>query len=137
MTYGRKAIVPLVARLVAQHPELRIDLRLSDQFTDIVGSGIDAVVRVGKIADTRLVARRIDQQQLAVYAAPAYLERRGRPGRPQDLHSHDCVVFQMPSSGRYRPWEFIVNRKPLALQPAPRHVVNEGEGLVLVLVSLQ
>ena len=130
VTYGRKAIVPLVARLVAQHPELRIDLRLSDQFTDIIGSGIDAVVRVGKIADTRLVARRIDQQQLAVYAAPAYLERRGRPGRPQDLHSHDCVVFQMPSSGRYRPWEFIVNRKPLALQPAPRHVVNEGEGLV-------
>lgn len=130
VTYGRKVIVPLAARLVARHPQLRIDLRLSDQFTDLIGSGLDAVVRVGQIADTRLVARRIDQQQLAVYAAPGYLERRGRPARPQELDAHDCVVFQLPSSGRYRAWDFTVNRKPLTLQPAPRHVVNEGEGLV-------
>jgi len=130
VTYGRTVIVPLAARLAARHPALRLDLRLSDQFTDVIGSGVDAVVRVGQIADTRLVARRIDQQQLAVYGAPGYLKRKGRPRRPADLAKHDCVVFQMPSSGRYRSWEFLVKGKPLALRPAPRHAINEGEGLV-------
>ena len=130
VTYGRKVIVPIAARLVARHPALRIDLRLSDQFTDIIGSGLDAVVRVGEVADNRLVARRIGAQQLAVLGAPAYFRHRGKPRRPQDVHAHDCVVFQMPTSGRHRPWEFLVNRKPLALHPGPRHVVNEGEGLV-------
>jgi len=130
ITYGKKVIVPLAARLVARHPELRLDLRLSDHFTDVIGSGVDAVVRIGAIADQRLVARRIGEQQLAVYGAPQYLERRGTPRRPKDLQGHDCVVFQMPTSGRHRPWEFRVKRRPLVLHPAPRHVVNDGEGLV-------
>ena len=128
VTYGKKVIVPLAARLVARHPQLRLDLRLSDQFTDVIGSGVDAVVRVGAIADRRLVARRIGEQQLAVYGAPQYLKRRGTPRKPKDLRGHDCVVFQMPTSGRYRPWEFLVNRRPLVLHPAPRHVVNDGRG---------
>jgi DNA-binding transcriptional LysR family regulator len=130
VTYGKKVIVPLAARLAARHPDLRLDVRLSDQFVDVIGSGVDAVVRVGEIADTRLIARRIDAQQLAVYGAPEYFRRKGRPRKPADLGKHDCVVFQMPTSGRYRPWEFLVKRKPLALHPAPRHVINEGEGLV-------
>jgi DNA-binding transcriptional LysR family regulator len=130
ITYGKKVIVPLAARLAARHPELRLDLRLSDQFADVIGSGVDAVVRVGEVADTRLVARRIGQQQLAVFGAPGYLKRRGRPRRPQDIEAHDCLLFQMPTSGRYRPWEFLLKRRPLALQPAPRHAMNDGEGLV-------
>lgn len=130
VTYGKKVIVPLAARLAARHPALRIDLRLSDQYTDVIASGVDAVLRVGEVADARLVARRVDEQQLAVFGAPAYLKRRGRPRRLQDLDAHDCVVFRMPTSGRYRPWEFLANRKPVALHPAPRHEMNEGEGLV-------
>ena len=130
VTYGRKVIVPIAARLAARHPDLRLDIRFSDQFTDVIASGVDAVVRIGEIADTRLVARRIGQQQLVVYGAPQYLRRRGWPRKPQDLKAHDCLVFQLPSSGRYRPWEFMVKRKPVVLHPAPRHVLNEGEGLV-------
>ena len=130
VTYGKKVIVPLAARLVARHPDLRLDLRLSDQFTDVVGSGVDAVVRIGAIADQRLVARRIDEQQLAVYGAPRYFKRRGRPRKPKDLQAHDCVLFQMPTSGRHRPWEFRVSQRALVLHPTPRHVVNDGEGLV-------
>jgi len=130
VTYGKKVIVPLAARLAARHSELRLDIRLSDQYTDVIASGVDAVIRVGEIADTRLVARRIDEQQLAVLGAPAYFKRRGRPGRPQEVGAHDCVLFRMPTSGRHRPWEFLVNRRPLVLHPVPRHEVNEGEGMV-------
>jgi DNA-binding transcriptional LysR family regulator len=130
VTYGKKVIVPLAARLVARYPELRLDVRLSDQYADVIGSGVDAVVRVGEVADTRLVARRIGEQQLLVCGAPEYLRRKGRPRKPQDLKAHDCILFQMPTSGRYRAWEFTVGRRPVALHPAARHVLNEGEGMV-------
>ena len=130
ITYGKKVVLPAVAELVARHPGLRVDVRLSDQFTDVIGSGVDAVVRIGEVADARLVARRIGEQQLVVCASPAYLERKGAPSKPGDIAAHECVVFQMPTSGRYRPWEFLVRGRRLALQAPPIHVVNEGEGLV-------
>jgi DNA-binding transcriptional LysR family regulator len=133
ITYGKKVILPVAARLAARYPELRLDVRLSDQFADVIGSGVDAVVRVGEIADARLVARRIDEQQLAVFGSPAYLKRRGRPRTPADLQGHDCVVFQMPTSGRPRQWDFLAKGKPLAVHPQPRHVVNDGEGIVSAL----
>ena len=130
ITYGKKIVLPVLARLVREHPSLRLEIRLSDQFADVVGSGVDAVVRVGEVADTRLVARRIDRQQLAVYGTPQYLRRRRPPRRPAEIASHECIVFQMPSSGRRRPWEFRARNQRLALHPAPAHVVNDGEGLL-------
>lgn len=130
VTYGKKVVLPLAARLALRYPGLRLDLRLSDQYADIIGSGVDAVVRVGEVSDARLVARRIGTQQLAVYGAPGYFARKGRPRKPADLEGHDCVLFQMPSSGRYRQWEFLLKRKPLVLHPPPVHIVNDGEGLV-------
>jgi LysR family transcriptional regulator for bpeEF and oprC len=130
VTYGKKVVLPVAARLALRHPGLRLHVRLSDQYADIIGSGVDAVVRVGEVSDARLVARRIGTQQLAVYGAPEYFARKGRPRKPADLEAHDCVLFQMPTSGRYRPWEFLLRRKPLVLHPPPLHVVNEGEGLV-------
>jgi DNA-binding transcriptional LysR family regulator len=130
ITYGKKVVLPLAAGLVRRHPALRVDVRLSDQFADVVGSGLDAVIRVGEVADSRLVARRIGEQQLAVYGSPAYLERKGKPRRPADVAAHDCVLFQMPTSGRYRPWEFLVRGRKVAMHPEPRLVVNDGEGIV-------
>jgi DNA-binding transcriptional LysR family regulator len=130
VTYGKKVILPLLAGLARNHPQLRFEVRLSDQYADLIGSGVDAVVRIGELGDTRLVARRIDRQHLAVYGSPEYLKRRGRPRRPSELDSHDCILFQMPTTGRHRPWEFRVKGRALALRPAPAHVVNDGEGMV-------
>jgi DNA-binding transcriptional LysR family regulator len=130
VTYGKKVVLPVLAQLVREHPQLGLEIRLSDQFADVIGSGVDAVVRIGEVADTRLVARRIDRQQLAVYGAPGYFARRRRPRRPADLASHECILFQMPTSGRRRPWEFRAKGKRLSMHPAPAHVVNDGEGMV-------
>jgi DNA-binding transcriptional LysR family regulator len=130
MTYGKHKVMPVLAALVRRHPGLRVDVRMSDQFVDLIASGVDAVVRVGEVADTRLVARRIDQQRLCVYGSPQYLARKGRPRRPADLEHHDCLLFQMPTSGRPRQWEFQRAGKSLVVHPRPAHVVNDGEGLV-------
>src|SRR5687767_13786978 len=63
VTYGKKVILPLLARLARGHPQLRFEVRLSDQYADLIGSGLDALVRIGEVSDTRLVARQIDRQQ--------------------------------------------------------------------------
>jgi DNA-binding transcriptional LysR family regulator len=85
---------------------------------------------VGEIADSRLVALRIGEQQLRVYGAPAYFAGRKPPRTLGELEHHDCIVFRNPSSGRERPWEFHHLGRRLTLQPKARYVVDEGEGLV-------
>lgn len=113
-----------------RYPELRLDLRLSDRYADVIGSGVDAVVRVGTVSDSRLVARTIDRQWLGVYASPAYLKRKGRPTEPGKLAGHDCVVYRLGTTGRDRPWEFRVGRQHRVLRPETKYVIDEGEALV-------
>ena len=129
-TYGKQVIVPLVADLARRHPELRIDIRLSDTFADVIGAGLDAVIRVGTIDDSRLVARSFDVQHLGVYAAPGYLSRRGRPRAPAAIDGHDCGLFRLPTTGRERPWQFSVGGEAITMHPRARFVMNDGEGLV-------
>ena len=103
-----QVLVPAAAALAQRYAGLGLDLRLSDRFADVIGEGLDAVLRVGQIADSGLVALPIGEQQLRVYGAPAYFKRRRAPGAPADLDGHACVVFRNPTSGRERPWDFRV-----------------------------
>ncbi|MBL6750829.1 MAG: LysR family transcriptional regulator [Nevskia sp.] len=130
VTYGRSVVMPLVARLVRDHPAMGFDIRLSDDYADIIGGGFDAVIRIGAIRDSALVARTIDHQELGVYASGDYLARRGVPRRPEDLESHDRVVFRMPATGRVRPWQFRRERRLIEQAPPAKYAVNEGEALV-------
>lgn len=130
VTYGKLHVVPVLAALALEHPALRVELRLSDEYADLVGGGLDAAVRIGEVDDSRLVARRIDRQELGVYAAPALLERTGRPRHPAETASRPCIAFRVPRTGRLRPWTFRVDGAPFTLQAPGPHVVNEGEGLV-------
>lgn len=129
IAYGRLVVLPVLARLASENPGLDIDLRLSDAYADVIGSGLDAVVRVGEIADSRLVARVFDREYMGVYGSPAYFARRGRPKQPADLERHDCVRFRVPGTGRHRPWYFRVAEKEVPFEPGTRYAVNEGNGL--------
>jgi DNA-binding transcriptional LysR family regulator len=130
VTYGKRVVLPTLAALARRHEGFRFEVQLSDQFVDVIGAGVDAVVRIGEIADRRLVARRVGEQRIGVYASPEYLRRRGRPRKPADLATHDCVAFQMLSTRRIRPWTFLVRRRRLALRPRAACVIDDGEGLV-------
>lgn len=130
VSYGKQRIVPAVAGLAATHPALRVELRLSDQYADLIGSGIDAAVRIGEVDDSRLVARRIDRQYLGVYGAPALLARHGRPAHPREVAAVPCVAFRLPHTGRLRPWAFRLDGAPFTLPGPGPHACNEGEALV-------
>jgi DNA-binding transcriptional LysR family regulator len=130
VTYGKKVILPTLAQLARRHPDFRFEVQLSDQFVDLIGAGLDAVVRIGEIADRRLVARRVDEQGLGVYASPDYLRRRARPGKPSDISAHDCVVFQMLTTRRLRPWAFQQKGRRITVTPPATRMIDDGEGLV-------
>jgi DNA-binding transcriptional LysR family regulator len=127
--------VPKLARLAARHPRIALDVTFSDRFADVVKEGFDAAVRIGRLRDSTLVARPIAQQRLVVCASPVYLESAGRPTRPDALSGHRCLVFRMPSTGRVRPWEFVVGRQPHALAPRSTVTMNDGEALVAAAVA--
>lgn len=135
VTWGKKVLVPLLAQLAARHPKLALDVALTDRYVDLVGEGFDAVVRVGMLRDSSLVARTFGRQELIVVGSPRYLAANGRPASPAALAAHRCLVFRMPTSGRPRPWEFRVDGRPLSLAPATRVTMNDGEALVLAAVE--
>jgi LysR family transcriptional regulator, regulator for bpeEF and oprC len=130
-TYGKRVVVPALTRLVARYPKLALEVGFSDQWVDLVQQGLDAVVRVGELGNSTLVARRLGEQALVTCASPAYLRKRGTPKAPSDLDGHDCLVFRLPSSGRPRPWQFRDGRRTVQFVPSARCVMNDGEAIVI------
>jgi DNA-binding transcriptional LysR family regulator len=92
---------PLVARFVAEHPGVHIELVLTTRMVDLVAEGFDFALRAGVLTDSRLVARRLRASPLGLYASPDYLKQRGTPLKVIDLLNHDCVMFR-PDRGRAR-----------------------------------
>lgn len=90
--FGSVRLPGALASFMAAHPNVEIDLRLTDTRVALVEEGIDLAVRIGKLQDSSLVARRLAAMPLIVCAALAYLERRGRPDHPSALATHDCLI---------------------------------------------
>ena len=128
--YGKRFVMPLLAGMLRAHPDLRLDIRLTDMQVDLVRDSVDLAVRIGQLQDSTLVARRVDQQGLVLCASPAYLTAHGTPRRIEDLAGHAAIVFRLPTSGRDRPWQFRRRGTPLELSPLPRVRIGETEGLV-------
>jgi LysR family transcriptional regulator, regulator for bpeEF and oprC len=128
--YGKRFVLPLLTPMLDKHPALRLDLRLSDMWVDLVREGTDMAVRIGSLRDSTLVARRVDQQSLALIASADYLAARGTPRRLEDLSGHAAITFRVPSSGRDRPWQFQQRGAPVELIPPPKVRISETESLV-------
>jgi len=130
LTYGRRVLMPLLARLLQAHPALELDLRLRDSFADLAREGLDAAIRVGELRDSSLVAWRFDWQHQVLVASPGYLAARGKPSHIDDLRGHTAIVFRQPSTGRARPWQFAGPQGLLEWSPQARVQVNDGEGML-------
>ena len=90
---GRTVIAPLLPRFLAGHAAVSVELLLIDRAVNLVEENIHLVIRVGRLPDSALVARKLGDVSMIVCAAPSYIERRGAPGSPDELRQHDCLVF--------------------------------------------
>lgn len=114
---GVHLLAPALPRLRERHPGLKIDLRLSDRMVDIVEEGVDVAIRVGELADSRLISRRLAPHRVCAFASPGYLARRGIPKHPDELAGHDCVNFRYQSSGQALRWPFRVGGRTIEITP--------------------
>ncbi|MCM8594736.1 LysR family transcriptional regulator [Accumulibacter sp.] len=130
IVYGRRVLLPVLARLVERYPALQLDLRLHDSYTDLIRDGIDLAVRVGTLGDSRLVARRFAEQVLVLCASPAYLGEHGPPQTIDDLATHRAIVHRLPTSGRLRSWVLASAGRRIDVDPPSRVQINDGDGVV-------
>ena len=91
--FGRVYVAPRIGALLQRHPDLSIELCIADDVVDMVQQGLDLAIRVGEIADTSLIARRIGSTTAVTVASVDYLAERGEPTHPSDLARHECIVF--------------------------------------------
>ena len=113
---AKKIISPRLGRFHRAHPDVVLDIVIDDGLSDIVAGRFDAGIRVGERLEKDMIAVRLtpDVEMLAV-ASPDYLERRGVPSTPADLHRHACINWRFPGSGRIYRWEFQKKGKKLEM----------------------
>jgi DNA-binding transcriptional LysR family regulator len=98
-SFGVQYLGSAIASFAARYPEVRIDLGLSDRVVDVVEEGWDLAIRIARLVDSSLVARRISQTRMAACAAPAYLQAQGTPAHPAQLGRHRCLSYTYASGG--------------------------------------
>ena len=98
-SFGRLHVMPLMCGFMRAHPHVGLDLTLDDRFVDLIGDGYDVAIRIGSLADSSLVARKLATSRHVVAAAPAYWQQRGIPQTPRDLAGHDCLVYSYLRAG--------------------------------------
>jgi DNA-binding transcriptional LysR family regulator len=102
-TFARLMVIPRLPEFLAMHPDLDVDIVLDDRVIDLVSEGIDVALRMGDLADSSAVARRLATGRRSVVATPAYLKRHGAPRVPADIAAHHAVVYaQLGKSWTFR-----------------------------------
>jgi DNA-binding transcriptional LysR family regulator len=88
----------VTSAFVRAHPAVRVEVSLTARFVDLVKEGFDLAVRAGPLVDSSLLARKLGEDEIGLFASPAYLDRAGRPRRLSDLARHDCILYRAPGA---------------------------------------
>ncbi len=123
--FGTMYVTPAIPAFLARHPEVIVDLSLTDDIIDLVAQRTDVAIRMGDLADSALIARKLGQSRRVVCAAPSYLARMGAPERPADLERHECLTFNFRRAGTA--WRFRVDGREVEQAVAGGVQVNNGE----------
>lgn len=105
-TYAHYRLLPWLPEFRERHQEVRMDIHVSNRNVDFSDEGFDLVIRVRPPGDSTLIVRHLEDAELVVVAAPGYLARHGTPTTLEELTRHECIQFDLPSSGRRIPWLF-------------------------------
>lgn len=124
LSFGVAHLAPALADFAAAHPRVELDIELEDRNVDLAGGGYDLAVRIGRLADSSLIARRIAPVRKHVVASPAYLAARGRPQRPADLADHAILLYANEQ------WRFRTGRGWETIRVTPVLRSNNGDMLL-------
>ena len=133
--FGLHQLAPALPEFLSRHPEVKVELTLTDRVVDLIEEGADLGIRLGALVDSSLIARKICELERVVCASPAYLKKHGTPRKPADLLKHNCLSIAYAPS---------LHRWPFAAKDGVQHVdvggnvsANSAEALLqLALVGL-
>jgi DNA-binding transcriptional LysR family regulator len=123
LSFGIEYLAPALAEFAAANPRVELDISFDDRNVDLIAGGFDLAVRIGRLEDSALIARRIAPSRRVVVASPAYLDRKGRPGHPRELAGHDILVYGNEQ------WRFRVGDRWESVRVQPRLRADNGEML--------
>ena len=105
VNFGLRHLASLVAPFQAKHPDVRLDVSLSDRMVDIVEEGLDVAIRIGESGSTSVITRRLGETRMITCAAPDYLKRCGTPATPEQLAAHNCLIYEYLTNRSE--WRFV------------------------------
>ncbi|AZF32154.1 Transcriptional regulator, LysR family [Pseudomonas sp. R4-35-07] len=132
---GVNILAPALPAFRERYPKLAVDLRLGDQFADIIEQGIDVAIRVGNLADSRLVSKPLGPHRICTFASPGYLARKGKPRNIDDLVNHDCINFRYQSSGQALRWPFQVGERVVEITPDATMTIDVSDAVAMTLAA--
>lgn len=124
MSFGMSHLSPLIVRFMQQHPAVQIQTELADRYVDVIGEGFDMAIRIGKLADSTLIARRLGALKRVICASPDYLARTGTPRAPEDLLQHQCLRYGREGQNG---WELQRAGKSALFEVRGPAISNNGE----------
>jgi DNA-binding transcriptional LysR family regulator len=124
---GQIFLTPLMLEFQRSYPELTVELTLNDRYIDLVEEGVDVAVRLGRLADSNLVARRLGSTHRVLVATPEYLARRGIPRVPADLEHHNCLLYAYLSTGNE--WSFRGPHSDIRVHVHGNFKANNGHSI--------
>ena len=122
---GRSMVAPVIDAFLREHPDISIELLLSDGYLNVVDEGIDIAVRFGSLEDSTLRVRKLGEHGRLVCAAPAYVESRGAPATPTDLEAHNCIVMRF-GLNLDNVWRFRAKRNEVRVTVRGDRVANDS-----------
>jgi len=124
---------PLIDGFLQTHPQVRVEILVEDNLVDIVAKGCDAGIRYGEHLAQDMIAVPIGPhtQQAALAAAPAYIEARGMPARPEELLEHDCIRMRF-ASGHLIEWEVEKDGEVKILDPPARLILSTASPATII-----
>ncbi len=126
--FSRMILSPNLNEFLLQNPGLELRIETRDRIADLVSDGFDLAVRFGEPAPSALIARRILEARILTVASPAYIQRHGKPRRPQDLANgaHQCILAIDPATGRPFEWEFRRGKEAISVAVEGRLTVTDS-----------
>lgn len=124
-------VLPALERILPLYPDIKVEIVIDYGLTDIVAERIDAGIRTGEQVAKDMIAVRIGPDlTMAAAAAPAYLERHGKPRTPQDLTEHNCINLRLPTRGGLYAWELEKGRRELRVRVEGQLIFNSAGPMV-------
>jgi DNA-binding transcriptional LysR family regulator len=129
MSFGVLHLAPAIFDYMSRYPKVTVDLTLNDGLVDLIHDGYDLAIRIGRLADSTLIARRMVPARLVVCGSPSYLEKHGVPREPEDLSRYNCLTYSFsPSPGE---WQFKGREGDFPVRVSGNFRANNGDTLRL------